>query len=246
MKSQRTRFAQGGKGNHGSPGAARLSQRAFWCLTLFVTRAPLFSLLFALFCTLHAAAADAGAIPPVFRQWMEAQKGIGSIKVGFQQTRTTPALKEPVKSSGRFWRMADGRFRWELGSPATMILIFDKEVVRLRETADAPWETLKPDDSRVRMWMRFLSGRDMDPESLTKNFSLKVTQQDPAFTTVAMTPRPLLIKKYLRQLDMQIAPDARRLLGFRIVQGDGATLLMNFGPPEQVTGNVDGLFVAPQ
>lgn len=202
----------------------------------------LFALLVA---CLPALGADTGSIPPVFLKWSEAQKSIGSIKVAFQQTRTTPALKEPVKSGGRFWRMADGRFRWELGTPATMILIFDKEKVRLKESADGPWETLKPDDSRVRMWMRFLSGRDMDTESLTKNFSLKITQQDPAFTTVAMTPRPLLIKKYLRQLDMQIAPDAKRLLGFRIVQGDGATLLMNFGPPEPVAGNVDALFVAP-
>ncbi|WP_449067227.1 LolA family protein [Prosthecobacter sp.] len=209
-----------------------------------MSRLPVFLALFALLSSL-ARAADTAAIPPVFLQWMEAQKGIGDIKVAFQQTRTTPALKEPAKSSGRFWRMADGRFRWELGSPATMILIFDKEVVRLKESADKPWETLKPDDNRVRMWMRFLSGRDMDTESLTKNFSLKVTQQDPAFTTVAMTPRPLLIKKYLRQLDMQIAPDAKRLLGFRIVQGDNSTLLMNFGPPEAVTGDVDALFQTP-
>ncbi len=209
-----------------------------------MSRLPVFLALFALFSSL-ARAAETAAIPPVFLQWMEGQKGIGDIKVAFQQTRTTPALKEPAKSSGRFWRMADGRFRWELGSPATMILIFDKEVVRLKESADKPWETLKPDDNRVRMWMRFLSGRDMDTASLTKNFSLKVTQQDPAFTTVAMTPRPLLIKKYLRQLDMQIAPDAKRLLGFRIVQGDNSTLLMNFGPPEPVAGNVDALFQVP-
>ncbi len=188
------------------------------------------------------ALADAAAIPPVLREWMEAQKSVGSIKVNFQQTRTTPALKEPQAASGRFWRLADGRFRWELGSPATTLLLFDQEIVRLKENADKPWETLKPDDNRVRMWIRFLSGRDMDTSSLTKNFSLKVTQEEKGYTTVAMTPRPLLMKKYLRQLDMQIEPGGKRLLGFRIVQGDGSTLLMNFGPPEAIAGNVDSLF----
>lgn len=173
---------------------------------------------------------------------MAAQQDIGSIKVSFHQTRTTPALKEPVHASGRFWRMADGRFRWELGTPATTILIFDKEAVHLKESADAPWQTLKPDDSRVRMWMKFLSGRDMDAASLTNNFTLKVTQQEPGYTTVAMIPRPLLIKKYLRQLDMQIEPGGRRLLGFRVVQGDGSTLLLNFGPPEKLSGNLSQLF----
>jgi outer membrane lipoprotein-sorting protein len=188
------------------------------------------------------AAPEASAIPPVFRDWMAAQKDAGSMRVSFKQTRTTPALKEAVASSGQFWRMADGRFRWELGNPATMILIFDQETVRLKEGAAGPWQTLKPDDSRVRMWMKFLSGREMDAESLTKNFTLKVTQQEKTFVTVAMIPRPLLIKKYLKQLDMQIEPGGKRLLGFRIVQGDGSTLLMNFGPPEKPGVDVEKLF----
>jgi outer membrane lipoprotein-sorting protein len=197
----------------------------------------------ALWWTLPAQAApDAASIPPAFREWMAAQKDIGDIKVAFEQTRTTPALKDPVRASGRFWRMADGRFRWELGSPATMILVFDKDTVRLKESPEAPWQHLKPDDSRVRMWMKFLSGRGMDAESLTQNFTLKVTQQEKTFVTVAMIPRPLLIKKYLRQLDMQIEPGGRRLLGFRIVQGDGSTLLLNFGPPENPGADVDRLF----
>lgn len=173
---------------------------------------------------------------------MAAQKDIGSIKVSFQQTRTTPALKEPVTASGRFWRMADGRFRLELGTPATTILIFDNESVRLKESAEAPWQTLKPDDSRVRVWMKFLSGCEMDTESLTNNFTLKITQQEKSFVTVAMIPRPLLIKKHLRQLDMQIEPGGRRLLGFRVVQGDGSTLLLNFGPPEKLSGDMTQLF----
>ena len=164
------------------------------------------------------------------------------MRVAFKQTRTTPALKEAVASSGQFWRMADGRFRWELGNPATMILIFDQETVRLKEDTTAPWQTLKPDDSRVRMWMKFLSGREMDAASLTQNFTLKVTQQEKTFVTVAMIPRPLLIKKYLKQLDMQIEPGGKRLLGFRIVQGDGSTLLMNFGPPEKPGADVEKLF----
>ena len=213
----------------------------FWCLAVNVIRLPLILALLVL-PALTVLAAPEQEIPLVLRDWIAAQKDSGSIKVAFQQTRTTPALKKPVSASGRFWRMADGRFRWELGSPATTILVFDKEIVRLKESASTPWQTLKPDDSRVRMWMKFLSGREMDAGSLTKNFMLKITQQEKVFVTVAMIPRPLLIKKYLTQLDMQIEPGGQRLLGFRIVQGDGSTLLMNFGPPEKVGTDVDKLF----
>jgi outer membrane lipoprotein-sorting protein len=221
--------------------AKRLRPGRFWCLASPVIRLPAFILALGLLLPLQAAP-DPALIPSVFQEWMAVQKDIGSIKVSFQQIRTTPALKEPVSTSGRFWRMADGRFRLELGSPATTILIFDKETVRLKESADAPWQTLKPDDSRVRMWMKFLSGREMAADSLTTNFTLKVTQQEKDFVTVAMTPRPLLIKKYLRQLDMQIQPGGRRLLGFRVVQGDGSTLLLNFGPPEKLSNDLPQLF----
>lgn len=182
------------------------------------------------------------AVPPVIRHWAEAQKNSGSIMVPFTQTRTSPALKEAAHATGRFWRLADGRFRWELDPPAGTILVFDQETVRLRENADTPWQTLNPDDHRVRMWMRFLSGRDMDISSLTKNFTLKITQQEKHYLTVAMVPRALLVKKYLRQLDMQIAPDGKLLLGFRIVQGDGSTLLLNFAAPEKPQGDVEKLF----
>ncbi len=208
-------------------------------------RLPLLLLLAVILSSPLQAAPDAAAIPPVFRDWMAAQQNVGSIRVAFEQTRTTPALKDAVTTSGQFWRMADGRFRWELGSPATMILIFAQEIVRLKESTAAAWQTLKPDDNRVRMWLRFLSGRDMDAESLTNNFTLKVTQQEKTFVTVAMIPRPLLLKKYLKQLDMQIEPSGQRLLGFRIVQGDGSTLLMNFGPPEKLSGDQSALFQAP-
>lgn len=222
--------------------AKSLRPGCFGCHAQSVIRLPSV-LAAALWLTLPVQAApDPALIPPVMREWMAVQKEIGSIKVAFQQTRTTPALKEPTTASGRFWRMADGRFRLELGAPAATILVFDKETVRLKESADAPWQTLKPDDSRVRMWMKFLSGREMDPESLTNNFALKVTQQEKGYTTVAMIPRPLLIKKYLRQLDMQIEPGGRQLLGFRVVQGDGSTLLLNFGPPEKISGDLTPLF----
>jgi|GEM_PF-762968 len=215
------------------------------CLAAKVPRLPAICALATLFAISVEAQTDTAEVPKVFADWIAAQKGIGNVKVSFKQTRTTPALKEPVSATGRFWRMTDGRFRWELGTPAGTILIFDRETVHLKESATSDWLALKPDDSRVRMWIRFLSGREMDSGSLTKNFSLKITQQEKQFVTVAMTPRPLLVKKYLKQLDMQIDPASKHLLGFRIVQSDGSTLLMHFEPPEKIQGDPAALFRLP-
>jgi len=189
--------------------------------------------------SLSCAAQD---LPPVFEKWIVDQKSVGNILVSFEQVRSTPTLKEPVKSVGRFWKMQDGRFRWEMGSPATTVMIFDRENVLLKE-GQAAWETLKADDSRARTWMKFLSGREMDKESLTKSFTVKATQQETKYATMTLVPKALLVKKHLKQIDMQIEPGGKRMFLLRVIQGDGATLTMTFGVPSAVSGG-DGLFLA--
>ena len=193
-------------------------------------------------CLLTLSCAAQG-LPPVFEKWAADQKTAGDIHVTFQQVRTTPALKEPARSEGRFWKMQDGRFRWELGSPPTTIMIFNGEKGFLKEGKDAAWQELNPDDRRARTWMKFLSGREMDIASLTANFSIKVTQQEAKFATITLVPKPLLVKKHLKQIDMQIEPGGKRMYLLRIIQGDGSTLSITFGEPKPAKA-ADAVFIA--
>lgn len=194
-------------------------------------------------CLLTLSCAAQG-LPTVFEKWTADQKNVGDIQVTFQQTRSTPVLKEPAKSEGRFWKMQDGRFRWELGSPPTTTLLFNGEKAFLKEGKDAVWQTLKPDDRRARAWIRFLDGREMDAASLTENFTVKVTQQEAKFATITLVPKPLLVKKHLKQIDLQIEPGGKRLYLLRIIQGDGSTLTMTLGDPKPVQVSQE-LFLAP-
>jgi outer membrane lipoprotein-sorting protein len=194
-------------------------------------------------CLLTLSCAAQG-LPPVFEKWTADQKNVGDIQVTFQQTRSTPVLKEPAKSEGRFWKMQDGRFRWELGSPPTTTLLFNGEKAFLKEGKDAAWQTLDPDDRRARAWIRFLDGREMDAASLTENFTVKVTQQEAKFATITLVPKPLLAKKYLKQIELQIEPGGKRLYLIRIIQGEGSTLTMTLGEPKPVKASQE-LFLAP-
>jgi outer membrane lipoprotein-sorting protein len=194
-------------------------------------------------CLLTLSCAAQG-LPPVFEKWTADQKNVGDIQVTFQQTRSTPVLKEPAKSEGRFWKMQDGRFRWELGSPPTTTLLFNGEKAFLKDGKDAAWQTLDPDDRRARAWIRFLDGREMDAASLTENFTVKVTQQEAKFATITLVPKPLLVKKYLKQIDLQIEPGGKRLYLIRIIQGEGSTLTMTLGEPKPVKASQE-LFLAP-
>ena len=200
---------------------------------------------FALLLMLLPLACRADDLPPVFVKWMENQQKMGrNIQVTFKQERRTPVLKEPVKTEGRFWKMLDGRFRYELGSPATTVMIYDGTKLLLKEGKDAKWETLDPDDKRATVWKRVLGSRSADREALQTNFKSSVTQQEAHFATIALVPRPLLMRKHLKQIDMQIEPEGERMYLLRVIQGDGAVLTIQFEPPQTITGPTAALFSA--
>jgi hypothetical protein len=174
-------------------------------------------------------------LPAIMVEWAEAQKTMPDMEVGFQQTRTIPTLKQPVSARGQFWRFQDGAFRWELGEPAATVLVHDMKEFRVREAADSPWQVLEEDDPRYRMWARFLSGREASPEDLTRHFIVKVAEDSPGVATVTLRPKAPFVKRYLKQLDLQISHSTKRLLQLRVLQGDGSTMLMQFDEPQPVT-----------
>lgn len=177
----------------------------------------------------------AAQLPKIMQEWAVAQKGMADMEVAFQQTRTIPALKEPAKAKGTFWRFQDGAFRWELGEPAATILVHDLKEFRVRESAAAPWQVLEEDDARYRMWARFLSGREASPEDLTRHFLVKEAEDSPGVATVTMRPKAPFVRRYLRQLDLQISRASKRLVQLRVIQGDGSVVLMQFAEPRSVS-----------
>ncbi|TDU69338.1 outer membrane lipoprotein-sorting protein [Prosthecobacter fusiformis] len=174
-------------------------------------------------------------LPPMLMQWAEAQKDMPDMVVAFRQTRTTPALKAPLTTSGKFWRFKDGAFRWELGQPAATILVRDQSEFRVREGADGAWQPLDEKDARYRMWSRFLSGQEASPEELQQHFLVDAVEQTPDVTAISLRPKAPFIRRHLRQLDLQISPKTFRLLQLRVLQGDGATLTMTFSEPQSVS-----------
>jgi Outer membrane lipoprotein carrier protein LolA len=178
-------------------------------------------------------------LPPGFATWIAAQKKVGDMTVSFQQTRTTPALKEPVSCSGQLWRFQDGAFRWELGRPAMTTLVNDLSEFRVREGADAAWQTLPEDDARYRIWSKFLAGsrQQQDPAEMSRTFSIQERPVENGRLLITLKPRPLVIKRYLKFLEMELDPKSHFLKRLRISQGDGTTVEMRFGEPQTVSAS---------
>lgn len=176
-------------------------------------------------------------VPPVMIEWAESQKTQPDMVVSFKQTRAVPALKQPVVSHGRFWRFQDGAFRWELGdeAKAATVLVHDAKEFRVRESPEAAWQVLEENDSRFRMWARFLSGRDASPDDLARHFIVKEEDAGSQVAVITLRPKAPFVKRYLKQLELRLDRASKRLLQIRILQGDGADVLMQFDKPRTVS-----------
>ncbi|MDB6138172.1 MAG: LolA family protein [Verrucomicrobiaceae bacterium] len=181
--------------------------------------------------TFISAAAEFPTIPPIVQQWVEAQQHMGDIAVDFRLTRSLPTLKEPITADGRFWKQADGQFRWEMGSPPTTVLLFDNKDLHVWDSDKQAWQTLSANDGRMRMWMQFLNSKEMNAEAMTKTFTPTVTDEKPEVVTIALQPKGLIVRKHLKQVDLQIDPRTKYLRQIRILQSDDSSVIMTFGLP---------------
>ncbi len=195
-------------------------------------RAAVLAFTFLVSTCLHAVEPSA-----VMNDWIAAQQQMGDIKVGFKMIRTLVTMKEPITNEGRFWRLADGRFRWELGTPPSTVLVFDNKDLHLLDDSQKKWQTLSPNEGRMRMWMHFLNSKDLSAEQMSKDFTATITGDTPELITVALQPKGFMVKKHLKQIDLQIDPKTKHLRQIQMVQADDSTMLMAFSRPEDLSAN---------
>jgi outer membrane lipoprotein-sorting protein len=192
------------------------------------------------------ALADAAndALPGVFRNWLAAQKNAPDMRVEFTIIKTMPALKEPVKSGGRFWNYANGRFRWETGKPATSVLVYDGVTLQSWEATENQWHKLNPNNRNMRLWMDFLGGQNLTESGLLKDFLITSPAAKKPLARVILEPKSKQTRQYLKQIELTFNTTELRLVQLLVRQGDGGTQTMDFNEPKRMT-TADRAMVPP-
>ena len=174
--------------------------------------------------------------PGVFRHWITAQKTAPDVRVEFNLTKTMPALKVPIKASGRFWNYANGRFRWETGKPATSVLVYDGVTLQSWEATENQWRQLNPKNRSMRLWMDFLGGQNLTESGLVKDFLITTAATDKrSLARVSLEPKSKQVRQYLKQIDLTFNTSDVRLVQLHIEQGDGGSQTMDFNEPKRMT-----------
>ena len=183
-----------------------------------------------------ALADRAGAgVPEVFGAWLAAQKHAADVRVEFTLIKTMPALKEPVKAAGRFWNYADGRFRWETGTPVTAVLVYDGVTLQSWDAVGGQWRKLNPNSRGMRLWMDFLGGQNLSEAGLLKDFLITAAAAAKPLAAVVLEPKSARVRRDLKQIQLKFDPAGPRLVQMLIAQGDGGSQTMDFGAPMRMT-----------
>lgn len=69
------------------------------------------------------AMAQAGPDLAPVKAWIAKQAGIKSLIVDIRQERYLRTVKKPLESSGRFWFVQGGAFRWQAGDPPKLVAV---------------------------------------------------------------------------------------------------------------------------
>jgi hypothetical protein len=174
-------------------------------------------------------AAPLTPVPEVFKCWIEQQlQDDRSMAVHFVMERTLPTLTEKVRTEGILWKFPGGDFCCELGLKEKTLLISDAGVVWLRRANVLSWEMLPEDDIRYRAMTQFFSTKNNTIDSLQKNFNIKEFSVNGTIHSFYFFPRTLVIKKYIKEIQMMIDVEAKNLKAFSIQQQDGAVTRVDF------------------
>ena len=178
---------------------------------------------------------SAAQVPEAFAQWVDAQKKQGDFLVPFRMLRAMPTLKEPAQTAGRLFRLKDGRFRMEVGQPATSQLLFDGQSIHAWEGSKDKWHTVPPTHSAVRMWTLFLHPEQLQIGSLAKEFVSSALSQPNDVNTITLAPRTNALRRRITQIDLQVQVSSQRLLLLRVTGADQSVVTLSFDPSRSIT-----------
>ncbi len=103
------------------------------------------------------------------------------------------------------------------------------------EAESNKWHKLDPSQRGMRLWMDFLSGKNLTEENLLREFEVSVPAAGKVTASVILQPKSQRERRDLKQLELKFDAAALRLVQVVVTQGDGGILMMDFKEPKRMT-----------
>lgn len=186
---------------------------------------------------LHAEETD-----KILREWIAKQAAIRSLRADFIQTRRLPALRIPLKKSGTVWFGTEGRFRWQVGDPAELLVIKSPKDFLVIEPKKSLVRRLAASSAAARAMQELPMPFAVSLDEFQRRFEVVSLENDGANMDLRVSPKDSRLAEGLKSLRIRFEPASGAVSLFEMTFRDGSEVSTEFTRIERNPTLPDKLF----
>ena len=181
-----------------------------------------------LFLLLLAAPLRAEDTQTILRDWISKQAAISSLRADFIQTRRLPALRIPLKKSGTVWFGTEGRFRWQVGDPAELLVLKSPSDFLVIEPKKSLARRFSASSSAARAMQDLPMPIAISLDEFQRRFEVVSLKEDGARIDLRLTPKDPRLAEGLKSLRIFFDPVSGAVALFEMTFRDGSEVSTEF------------------
>lgn len=164
----------------------------------------------------------------ILRDWISKQAAIRSLRADFIQTRRLPALRIPLKKSGTVWFGTEGRFRWQVGDPAELLVLKSPNDFLVIEPKKSLARRFSASSSAARAMQELPMPIAISLDEFQRRFEVVSLKEDGARIDLRLTPRDPRLAEGLKSLRILFDPVSGAVALFEMTFRDGSEVSTEF------------------
>ena len=181
-----------------------------------------------LFSLLLAAPLRAEDTQTILRDWISKQAAILSLRADFIQTRRLPALRIPLKKSGTVWFGTEGRFRWQVGDPAELLVLKSPNDFLVIEPKKSLARRFTASSAAARAMQELPMPIAISLDEFQRRFEVVSLKEDGARMDLRLTPKDPRLAEGLKSLRILFDPASGAVALFEMTFRDGSEVSTEF------------------
>jgi outer membrane lipoprotein-sorting protein len=181
-----------------------------------------------LFLLLLAAPLRAEDTQTILRDWISKQAAISSLRADFIQTRRLPALRIPLKKSGTVWFGTEGRFRWQVGDPAELLVLKSPNDFLVIEPKKSLARRFTASSAAARAMQELRMPIAISLDEFQRRFEVVSLKDDGGRMDLRLTPKDPRLAEGLKSLRILFDPATGAVALFEMTFRDGSEVSTEF------------------
>ena len=169
----------------------------------------------------------------ILREWIAKQAAIRSLRADFIQTRRLPALRIPLKKSGTVWFGTEGRFRWQVGDPAELLVVKSPNDFLVIEPKKSIARRLSASSAASRVFEKLPMPFAVSLDEFQRRFEVVSLENNAGQIDLLLRPKDPRLAEGMKSLRIRFDSSTGTVSLFEMVFRDGSEVSTEFTLIEQ-------------